>query len=42
MRSGIASGNRSQRRISTAEAIWALPAKTISNVEHVSTRKTLI
>ncbi|RMN24690.1 hypothetical protein ALQ64_102362 [Pseudomonas cannabina] len=42
MRSGIASGNRSQRRISTADATWALPAKTISNVEHVSTRKTLI
>ncbi|KPW57991.1 hypothetical protein ALO82_102563 [Pseudomonas syringae pv. broussonetiae] len=42
MRRGMASGNRSQRRISTAEATWALPASTASNVEHVITRKTLI
>ncbi|KPB16318.1 Unknown protein sequence [Pseudomonas amygdali pv. sesami] len=38
----MANGNRSQRRISTAEATWALPASTASNVEHVITRNTLI
>ncbi|KPC48557.1 Unknown protein sequence [Pseudomonas savastanoi pv. glycinea] len=38
----MASGKRSHRRISTAEAICVVPTNTISNADPVSTRKILI